>query len=225
MAHAWPREPRSRLHRAAASGSVSKVKALLASGLVDINGRDPAGNTPLVYAIKEHPRVVATLLDAGADANVPNDSGATSLHWTAMLGQPRTAQMLIEAGALLEVTDGCGCTPLQLAGEGGHAEVIRALVDAGANINSRSSLGETALYSAAYLGNVDATKELLRANANPLLGTVSGAGETEVVRLPLDVAAQHGHEGVVDELLRLGIGACGAVGGDALLLASKWQHL
>ncbi|CAN0178531.1 unnamed protein product [Scytosiphon promiscuus] len=225
MALTRPRGPRNELHLAAATGSTAKVKALLASGKININCGDHRGVTPLVFAVEKHPCIVEILLDAGADVTIPDDGGATALHWSAIFGQLCATQMLTEAGAPLEATNINGCTPLQLAGECGHAKVIRALLDAGANVNSRSALGETALYSAAYHGHVHATKELLRWNANPRLGTVIGDEVTQVIRVPLDVAAQHGHEGVVFELLQLGLDACGAATGDALDLACKRQHL
>lgn len=225
MARAWPRGPRNNLHRAAKNGSVTQVRDILASGSIDINLGDPWGATPLVFAIEHHPCIVEILIKAGANVNIPGDRGATALHWSVTFGQLCTTRMLIEAGARLEAINDSGCTPLQLAGEFGHAEVIRALLEAGANVDSRSAEGETALYSAAYHGHVEATKELLGADANPGLGTVSGDGITQVTRLPVDVAAQRGHEGVVVELLQLGIDACGATRGDALVLASKRQHL
>lgn len=219
------RGPQTKLHIAAASRSLSRVKAVLASGLADINCGDPLGNTPLVIAADTSPAIVEILLAARANPNVPNVVGATALHRAAICGQLQTTRMLIRAGATLEATNENGCTSLQLAGELGHTGVVKALLETGAQIDSRSTLGETALYSAAYFGRVEATKELLRANANPLLGTVSGDGKIEVRRLPVDVAAQRGHKEVVHELLQLGVDACGASRGDALTLASKRQHV
>ena len=48
-----------------------------------MNARDAAGQTPLLAAVKKYPASVARLLiDAGADAEIPDATGVTAVQWT-----------------------------------------------------------------------------------------------------------------------------------------------
>uniref|UniRef100_A0A0D2XRC2 Protein kinase domain-containing protein n=1 Tax=Fusarium oxysporum (strain Fo5176) TaxID=660025 RepID=A0A0D2XRC2_FUSOF len=70
------------LHDAATSGSISTVVELLAEGSSNINCQNAAGDTPLLCACRSgHADVVASLLDAGADAGIVNALGESPLHW------------------------------------------------------------------------------------------------------------------------------------------------
>jgi len=71
--------------------------------------------------------VARLLLDAGADASVPNGNGDTPLYLASEGGHEAVARLLLDAGADASVADGDGRTPLHRASEGGHKAVARLL--------------------------------------------------------------------------------------------------
>lgn len=109
-------EPGKEIIKAAKSGDVAKVAALLATEATLIDARDKDGSTPLHCATwKGHQAVVALLLNAGADVNAQNHNdhwGTTPLHAAAHANQAAIALMLIEHGADLNAKDLSGQTPM-----------------------------------------------------------------------------------------------------------------
>lgn len=81
------------------------VKVLLDAG-ADVNAKNNAGWTPLMYATQHAgSEVVKVLLDAGADVNAKNNDG-----WTPFLGavqwsnDSEMVKFLLDAGADIETT-------------------------------------------------------------------------------------------------------------------------
>ena len=93
---------KERLHRAAESGDVEEIKALLKEGL-PINAFDEdLSRTPLHYAaIEGHIEAVRYLIDAGADVNAHEEEkiGETPLGAVAANCTFEIAKILIDAGA------------------------------------------------------------------------------------------------------------------------------
>jgi ankyrin repeat protein len=92
---------KERLHRAAESGDVEEIKALLKGGLT-INAFDEdLSRTPLHYAaIEGHVDAVRCLIDAGADVNAHEEEkiGDTPLGAVAANCTFEMAKILIDAG-------------------------------------------------------------------------------------------------------------------------------
>ena len=106
----------SPLHYAVYYMDLEMVQVLFDCG-AGINARNRAGSTSLLYALKRHaqstdPGVVLWLLNHGADPNVPNDDGRTSLHVALGSGRIEIARLLVEHGASVMVKDMDGRTPL-----------------------------------------------------------------------------------------------------------------
>ncbi len=113
-------------------GRPDDLAALLATHPGQANAVD-ANNTPLLViatfiatslsaiptrrGTPEQRRVVAVLLDAGADPSAADATGATALHDAAMCGHPDLVQTLLSAGASLEgqLLGTSGGSPLALA--------------------------------------------------------------------------------------------------------------
>ena len=92
---------KERLHRAASSGDLEQLKALLEEGL-PINAFDDLSRTALHYAaIGGHIPAVRYLIDAGADVNAHEEEkiGETPLGEVAANCTFDMAKILVEAGA------------------------------------------------------------------------------------------------------------------------------
>ncbi len=115
------------------AGDRTALRTLLGRhpGLVMRRGTN--GNTLLNLAVsieRDDGPLVRTLLDAGADPNVPNDRGWTALHQAACTGQPALVSRLVGAGAAVTVSaHGDGGTPLAMALFWGRTPVAQRLAE------------------------------------------------------------------------------------------------
>lgn len=107
--------------------------------------------TLLEWAIwNRRPRVLAALLEAGADPSLPGMDGETVVHMAAMVGDPVYLEVLLAHGAPVDVVrQGNGWTPLFRAVLHRRHAQREALVAAGADINHRDSTGRGLLHLAA----------------------------------------------------------------------------
>lgn len=93
--------PQTPLVRAARTGEVDALRALIAAG-ARVDERDPGGRgwTPLFHAIhKRQAGAVHTLLEAGADPNLRLERGGTPLMYAAAYGDVAIVRDLLEHGA------------------------------------------------------------------------------------------------------------------------------
>lgn len=135
-----------------------------------------------------NPTIIRLLLDAGADANTPDDRGRTPLHSGAQNRNPITHPL--NAGADLHAGDNEGYTPLHIAAAwSGNGRVVNLLLNRGADPLAESNDGRTPLHSA------------LRYRTE--LGTVTVLVEagTAAALTPLQRAALDGDDTVVESLL------------------------
>ena len=79
--------------------------------------------------------MVGTLLEAGAEVSVRDESHNTPLHFATFGGFAVVARMLLAAGADVQALDrDGGQTALHVASRRGHGGLVRMLVDAGADV-------------------------------------------------------------------------------------------
>ena len=109
-------DPSKLIIKAAKSGDVATIKALLKNDPTLIGARDSDGSTPLHCATwKGHENVAEFLVKAGADVNAVNQNGhwgTTPLQAAAHANQTKIAQLLLDNGAHAKAKDMEGRTPM-----------------------------------------------------------------------------------------------------------------
>lgn len=98
----------------------------------------------MIAVVRGAIRIVATLLENGADVNAKGDYGLTALHEAASHEQVEIAHCLLKFGALIDATSEQGVTPLMCAAANGDFELTRLLLKLGADISKVDCRGGTA---------------------------------------------------------------------------------
>ena len=183
------------LHHAACHGQKEIVQYLLDRG-ADVNAFVPKYDRPINLAARNGHTEVARLLAArgAADLDAPSAVAANNVE--------RLRQLVKEDPKLLEKTWYTWVwseehTLLHHAAHHGSVESIAALVALGADPKAQDSDGFKPLMIAAAAGHVDAVRELLKHDDR--IDLASKYGWT-----PLNLAASHGREAVVEFLLQRG---------------------
>lgn len=137
---------------AAMTGDLENVRLLLENGV-----------RPTEKALAEavtfgYPDVVRTLIKAGVDAGIVENTGINLLHWATIANRPALIAPLAEAGVPIDATDDNGFTPLMYAAtiDFGDTEVLDALLKAGAdkkiqNLEGRTPLAQARRYGLSHL--------------------------------------------------------------------------
>ena len=146
----------------AADGECSKeaMQAIIAHG-ANVNAVDQRNSTALMRTSNDgHEDTTNVLLNAGADPNIADANGKTSLHH-AIVGRcnERIVQAIVDKGADVNARDIKSRTALLSASHFGYEHAIRILLKAGADPNIADENGETCLHHA-VLG--ECSKEVLR---------------------------------------------------------------
>ncbi|GAB1312345.1 Heterokaryon incompatibility domain-containing protein [Madurella fahalii] len=184
------------LHCAAEKGNARIVKRLLTTD-VDLNASDAAARTAMTLAAANGSReIVDLLLQRGADPTLKDTQNRTALHYAAWGGHGDVAESLLDKEADLNAPDNGKQAPLHLAAERASTKVVELLLVRGANPNARSSDGQTALHRAAWGGSRDVVKLLRKKGADP-------SARDRWNNKPWQVAAEKGHESIVETLLEV----------------------
>ncbi|MEO1035627.1 MAG: ankyrin repeat domain-containing protein [Pseudomonadota bacterium] len=131
---------------AASRNDVERIDALVRKGF-DVNKPEPGGALPLEYATRaNHVAATERLLYHGADVDIRNKEGRTSLFHIARNGRPiAMARVLLDYNADANLADHFGMTPLLIAAMRGNEDVVDLLLAHGVDLEHRNSLGENAL--------------------------------------------------------------------------------
>lgn len=135
------------LHHAAATGSASVIRKLIAGG-ADVKALDrrDQNRMPLHEAAEDgNAKAVPLLIAAGAIPDQVTASGVTDLFLAIEYGHRETAAELIRAGCKVNHADPKGRTPLHFAARNGDRELIHDLVTAGADLHVLDDLGQSPL--------------------------------------------------------------------------------
>jgi len=189
----------SGLHCASFFGTHQLVAALMNAKGYEINQGDCAGNTPLLWAVRNgHYNAVKLLLAReDVDPERPDSQDVTPLLWAAYNGYEEVVKLLLGREDIEpNRPDNQGCTPLFWAANNGHEGAVKLLLehrDVDPNLPEKNN--QTPLRAAAFEGREGAVKLLLgREDVDPNRSGLDGA-------TPLACAAAMGYEGVVKLLL------------------------
>ena len=173
------------------------VKALVAGG-VDVNARDPKGNTVLHdMTVQDDIPTMRVLLDAGADVNAVNHFGNPPLFKAAANERADAVHHLINQGADIEARTSKGETPLLIATKCVAYDAIQTLLRWGAEVNTADRNGWTPLHSAARYQNADIVRELVGRGADV-------NARNRYKKSPLQLAISNNNEEITSRLLEAG---------------------
>jgi len=187
------------LHCVSFFGVVDVMVGLLGMGGCDVNREDPAGITPLTWAVRggQVEAVEILLRQEAVDPDKPDNGGKTPLSWAAVKGHGLVVKQLLDRpGVNPDKLDNEGNTPLSWAAYNGHESVVKQLLERkDVDPDKPDNEGNTPLSWAAINGHELVVKQLLdRQDVNP--DKPDDEGKT-----PLSWAAINGHEPVVKQLL------------------------
>ena len=208
------------------------------SGRRDVDAANDFGATPLWLACRNgSERMVAILLEAGADANAALPSGETVLMTASRTGSAAAVRLLASHGADLNAREHTrGQTALMWAVAQQHPDVVETLVGLGADVHARSApqprrihtrtagfnpagvidtvLGSnTPILFAARQGNLDTARHLVAGGAD--VNDTAATGASALV-----VAAHSGHTALALFLLEQGADPNAAEAGYSALHAT-----
>ncbi len=157
-----------------------EVMRVLIDNGADLNARDSAGMTALMWASKlDNRERLSLLISRGADINLKSPTGETALTEAYSTGNFDVAQILLANGAEGDINckDNSGNTPLMEAARKENLENAAALVSKGADVNATNNEGVTPLYYAAEKGNLALVQMLLSNGADVNLHAKGKNGE------------------------------------------------
>ncbi len=140
------------LVRAAESGDVPRVKALLKAG-AKVDEMDSTGRTALLAATQKNQVEAARLLiEAGADVNKQDSRKDSAFLYAGAAGYLEILKLAWKAGANTRITNRYGGVALIPACERGHVETVEFLLKhTDINVNHVNNLGWTGLLEAIVL--------------------------------------------------------------------------
>ncbi|CAL8367831.1 unnamed protein product [Lota lota] len=133
--NAYDSKKKTPLALAAQNGHLNVVEILLQKGAhVNYGSESEFGTVLFDAAASGNPDIVSTLLDHGADANIPLYSGHLPIHRVAYHGHILALEHLIPV-TKMEAVKESGMSPLHSAAAGGYAPCIEALLRTGHDPN------------------------------------------------------------------------------------------
>ena len=161
---------------ACAKGSTNLINILLNAG-ANPNNANVSGLTCIHIAVFGgcSQEILETMINHGADVNVPNMGGRTPLMLACKKENIRTINVLLNAGANPHISDDSGDTCLHYAVNGVRSEeALDIIISHGVDVNAVNKNIQTALMIACDKRRTDLINILLNARANPNITDADG---------------------------------------------------
>ena len=170
----------SALHVSAIHGRDKLIKDLVKIDPRSINSKDEFETTAVVCAVKQlHTKCVTTLLELGADVDLTDDVGRTSLMHSVISGSRKIFEKLLDKQCGTDVLDKFGYSALHYAVSGREYDVVRLLLSYGCDVNISGQYQTTALHIAVKSGDIEAVEILLECD-NININALDSWGRTVV---------------------------------------------
>ena len=199
------------LHTASfAKNSILQIHTLVSKGMSMKAPGQFLGGTPLHYAVLHgHVANINTLVDLGAEVNIPDIIGNSPLHYAARRNdeaKTATVEWLLEKGADIHQRDILGRTPIMIAVEYENQDVFNTLVSRGASLTDRNIEGHTLLHIALLdykiRNRISMVEMILKAGRSEL--EIINSPDRTYGNTPLHWAAHKGYTDVMKILLERG---------------------
>ncbi|OCT89033.1 hypothetical protein XELAEV_18017653mg [Xenopus laevis] len=184
----------SKLHRAASTGDVSKIKQLIKKQ--DTNQLDKENRTPLHIACANgHLDAVKLLLESKSKLNLCDNDNRSPLLKAIQCQQESCAAVLLEHNADPNLVDINGNAALHLAALIPSVSIAKQLLEHGANINATNKEGCTPLILAVTENNDEIVEFLLKEGAD--VNACDRSGRTSLM-----ISSNNGQNNLVRMLLQ-----------------------
>lgn len=225
-------ESYTRLHHASFLDAHLLFEDLVNLDPTCLNGKDLAGESPLMVAAREGMlQFLSRLLEAGADANALDHRGYSALHWAVWRNDTKLIDLLV-AAPQIDINIGVkgaddvfgGESPLMIAARVGSVETVTILITAGADLSKVSDHGNTTLHVAVGAGQAAVVGALLD---NGMDVDLLRENEDPNKRLSaVMLASLQGHVEILDILLKhsRNVNLRNHDGGETALLYALWSE-
>lgn len=189
---------------------------------VDVNGKNLAGLTALIWAVSnKEEAITGLLLGAHADGNIPDKSGIYPLHIATQNDSLNMINLLIKhCNVNNRSIDSTQITAIWLAAQNGKIDIIKILADNGADLNIvRADTGMPPIHVAMQKKHLEVANELLSRGANVNIVDAGGF-------IALHWAANLGDADITNNILKKGIDINSRTntGATSLFIATSTNH-
>lgn len=174
--------PNDNLLEAISNNDLDALEAAILAG-ANVNVRSAAGWSALMLAQSNRCaiQILKSLLDAGADVDMPSLAGKTPILYAADEDHYDYLELMLKYSPNLQVKNRImGWSPLAIAAQSGHFKMTNALIKHGAIVDALDDFHGTPLMHAAGNNNLRVIKLLLDAGA--AIDIQDKKGQTALIR-------------------------------------------